>query len=699
MEKEIYSLCFMCSIRCPIQVTVEGEKIIWLQGNPHVAGIEGAMCAKGSAGTALLNDRERLQYPMIRTGPRGAGQWKQISWEEALDYIAQKLKEIIGQYGAESVVWGERANLSTDLSKTFMKALGSPNHFTHDSLCKGSTNTACRSLTGYPDTRIGFDYKNTRHIVLYGRNIFESLEIKPVNQLLEALEKGAKMTYLDPRATVTAAKAHRYLQIRPGTDLAFNYALMHIILKENLHDRDFVSRWVSGLKELRTFVEPYAPEWAEKETGIPALEIISVAREMAAVKPAGIFHFGYRASHHIHECYFRRSIIILNALMGNFEAQGGLFIKKGLKDSGIKEVRKFAEGDFPKPRAERFDGVGYKKFPIADPENGVAQMFPLAVLKADPYPIKAFLCYRFEPLHSIPDQSLTKKAFEKLDLIVVIDVQFSETAWNADVILPESIYLERTDPVQVIQGLKPQIFLRRQAVLPRYDSKPGWEILKGLADRLGIGGHFPFHSIEELLEFQLQDTGVKIKDFEKKGFVDFSDKEILWDRLEGIKFKTPSGKMELISSLLEEKNFSSFPPYEPVAAPAEGLFRLTVGRCAAHTHVSSENNPYLNELVPENRLWIYTLAAQKLGIHDGDLVEVSSGFGKEQIKALVTEFIHPETVFMLHGFGCRVPVQTRCFNHGACDAVLQENISDPVGGSPALHHTLVSVRPVGKVEL
>ena len=382
--------------------------------------------------------------------------------------------------------------------------------------------------------------------------------------------------------------------------------------------------------------------------------------------------------------------------MGSIEAKGGLFIKKGLRDVGIKEVRKFAEGDFPKPRAERFDGAGYKKFPIVDPGNGVAQVFPLAVLKDDPYPIKAFFCYRFEPFHSIPDQNLTKKAFEKLDLIVVIDVNYSETAWNADVILPESTYLERTDPVQVVQGLRPQIFLRRQAVLPRYDSKPGWEILKGLADRLGIGGHFPFHSIEELLEIQLQDTGVKIEDFEKKGFVVFSDKEILWDRLNGIKFKTPSGKIELISSLLEENNFPSFPPYEPVPAPSEGFFRLTVGRCAVHTHGSTENNPYLNELVPENRLWINTQAAQKLGIHDGDLVEVSSGFGKEQIKALVTDYIHPEAVFMLHGFGRRVPAQTRCFNHGACDAVLQENISDPVGGSPALHHTLVAVRPVLK---
>ena len=319
-------------------------------------------------------------------------------------------------------------------------------------------------------------------------------------------------------------------------------------------------------------------------------------------------------------------------------------------------------------------------------------------MNEDPYPIKAFFCFRFEPYHSIPDQGLTRKAFEKLDLIVAMDVNYSETAWNADVILPECTYLERTDPVQVVQGLKPQIFLRRQAVAPRYDSKPGWEIIKGLAERLGLGSYFPFNSIEELLALQLKDTGVALDDFTQKGFVVLSDKEILWDRREGLKFKTPSGRIEFVSSLLEKSGFPSFPPYQPLAAPSEGLFRLTVGRCAAHTHVSTENNPYLSEVVPENRLWINTLSAKKLGLKNGEMVEVTSSRGQQQLKALVTDHIHPEAVFMLHGFGRRVPVQSRCFSRGASDAVLMENISDPVGGSPALHHTLVSVRPVNQGE-
>ena len=240
MPQEVYSICFMCTVRCPIRVEVENDEVTWIEGNPHVPGIEGALCAKGSAGLALLHDTERPQYPMIRTGPRGAGQWRRASWEEALDYVADRLQEIIREHGPESFVFGERTNLNTHISKTFMRALGSPNHFTHDALCKGSVNTAFRSLTGFTDPQVGIDYANAKHIVLYGRNIFESLEIKAINNILAAVDKGAKLTYIDPRVTITATKANRYWMIRPGTDLALNYALIHTILKEGLEDKVYV---------------------------------------------------------------------------------------------------------------------------------------------------------------------------------------------------------------------------------------------------------------------------------------------------------------------------------------------------------------------------------------------------------------------------------------------------------------------------
>src|SRR5208337_479363 len=519
MANEVYSICFMCTVRCPIKVVVANDDVVWIQGNPHVPGIEGALCAKGSAGLALLHDTERPQYPMIRVGARGAGQWKQATWDEALDFTAGKLKEIVRAYGPQSVVFGERTNLNTHISKTFMKALGSPNHFTHDALCKGSVNTAFRSLTGYTDAQVGIDYANTRYIVMYGRNIFEALEIKPINNLLDALAKGAKLTYIDPRVSVTATKADRYWMIRPGTDLALNYALIHTILKERLFDPVYVRLWVKGLKDLQAFVEPYTPEWAEQETGIPANEIVTLAREASAAKPAVVFHYGYRGAHHPNEIYFRRSLIILNALMGSIEAKGGLFFKKGPKAAGRGDIHKYVEQDFAKIKAPRFDGSGGDKFPIADASHGNPQMLAHAILNEDPYPIRAVIINRFEPLQSIADSGEVRRALDKLDLIVAIDVNFSEIAWYADVILPESIYLERADSIQAVSGLKPQLYIRRQAVSPRYDTRPGWLILKQLAQRLDLGKYFPYETIEDIWNFQLQDMGVKIEDFDAKGFV------------------------------------------------------------------------------------------------------------------------------------------------------------------------------------
>ncbi len=695
MRKIIHTLCFMCSVRCPIEVIVEDDKVVSIEGSPYVPAMKGGICPKGAAATATLNDSERIQGPMIRTGPRGSGQWKQVGWDEALDYTAERCKKIFEEYGSRSAVWAERTNLITDLSKTFQKAIGSPNHITHDAICKGSLNTACRSIVGYTDGGISTDWANTRHVILYGRNIFESIDVKAVNNLLDALGKGAKMTYIDPRVSITAAKSTQYLMIRPGTDLALNYALMNIIIKENLYDADYVNRWVKGFRELSLFVKPYTPEWAEEETGIPAGDIINLAREASAVKPSVIFHYGYRASHHPTEIYFRRSMIILNALMGSIEAKGGVFIKKGPKDAGFsKGFRKFSDQEFPEmEETRRFDGCGQEKYPIVDPAHGVGSIFSHAVLSEDPYPIKVLFNFRFDPLYSNPDYQQNLKALKKLELIVSSDISFGGTTSLADVILPESTFLERSDPLRMVQGLKPAIFRRISCVPPRYDTKPGWWIVKQLAERFGVGKFFPYNSIEDIWEYQLADLGIKIEDFEKKGFVSLSDEAIWWDRKDKIKFKTPSGKIELVSSLMEGHNFPSFPPYQKLKIE-DNKFRLMVGRCAMHTNVATQNNPYLNELMPENVLWINEKRAKSLGIENDDRVEIESKAGKGSLRAFVTDMIHPEAVFMLHGFGHQEIKSTRSYKKGVADAMIQEYILDTIGGSPALDHTVVSVKKI-----
>jgi thiosulfate reductase/polysulfide reductase chain A len=200
--------------------------------------------------------------------------------------------------------------------------------------------------------------------------------------------------------------------------------------------------------------------------------------------------------------------------------------------------------------------------------------------------------------------------------------------------------------------------------------------------------------MEELVDWQLEPTGFTRKDFLAKGFVAYGKDQIFWDRKDGIQLKTPTGKIEFKSSLLENAGFPSFPPYETAPKLGNDRFRLTVGRVALHTHVSTQNNPYLSELFTENLLWIHTARAKALGIQNHDMVEVASSCGSGAIKAFVTDLIHPDAVFMVHGFGHEAKLATRCFNKGVSDSVLQENITDTVGGSPALHDTIVTVKRV-----
>lgn len=689
-KKAVYSICTMCTVRCPIEVEVENNQVKHIWGNPHILGGR-YLCPRGAAGKAFQNDSERVQHPMIREGRRGEGKWKLATWDEALDFVADKLKTVVEQYGGESVVLGDRGGGLTDMQKAFIKALGSPNYFNHHGACSNSVHNAHNGIAGHRRNTVSYDYKNCEHLVLYGRNILESIGTKEAKDVIDALERGMKLTHIDVRWNYTAAKADKFLMIRPGTDYAFNLALINVILKENLYDADFVNRWVLGLKELLEFIVPYTPEWAEKETGIPVREIVALAHEVADARPAVIFNQGWMTAWTANDYYFRRSIYILTALMGGYEAKGGLLFNKGEAAAGYKPV-KMLKPLSPKVDKKRFDGIGWKYKHLSE-DYGIAQALPAAILNQDPYPIKAFICYRFDPLSSFPDPAAFLAGLDKLDLLVAIDVNFSHTAWHSDVILPEATYLERTDPVLVKKGPKPALWLRRQAVEPKYNCKPKWWIFKQLAERLGVGEYFPYDTIEELIEWQLQDTGIKLSDFDEKGFASLSDKQILWDRKDGLKFNTPSGKIEFVSSMLEENGIPSFPPYESPTQPPQGQYRLLTGKAAVHTQGTSLNNLYLNELQSENTLWINSDEARKLGIQTGDLLEVSIDGLLQSVRASVTDHIHPEAVYTLHGYGREVPFQTRAYKKGMRDNTFMKGLLKvSIGGNCPITECFVTVK-------
>ena len=483
MKESVYSICGMCTVRCPIRVEVEDGVVKWIEGNPNDPGMAGRLCAKGSAGIPMLYDYERPQQPMIRTGKRGEGKWNKVSWDEALDYIIKKLKPIIKEHGGKAVALSDRGGPFRDIHRSFLRAIGSPNYFNHDCTCARNVQHAALSMFGSGRKTFNYDYGKCKHLVLYGRNVFESLRVKQANIIMELLDRGGKITYIDPRAAGTAMKATRYWAIRPGTDYALNLGIIHTVLRDKLYDAEFVNKWVDGLKELQSFVIPYTPEWAEQETGIPAKEIVQFAHEIAEAAPAVIFHPGWMMARYSDSFYAVRSAYILNALMGAFEAPGGLFFQKGPGDAGKKGLKALLD-TLPIPEDKRVDGCGWK-YKHFDAGPGLLHLMYKAILDQKPYPLKAYFAFRHDPLLSLPDPEAQKKAMDKLDLVVAIDANYSETGWYADVLLPSATYLEKASVLATGKGLKPQFKLRQQAVEPISDAKPCWWIFKTLGERLG----------------------------------------------------------------------------------------------------------------------------------------------------------------------------------------------------------------------
>jgi thiosulfate reductase/polysulfide reductase chain A len=688
----------MCTVRCPIKVDIEDGVVKWIEGNPNDPGMAGRLCAKGSAGLAMLYDYERPQYPMIREGKRGEGKWKNVSWDEALDYIAKKLKTIIKKHGPHAIALSDRGGPFRDIHRSFLKAIGSPNYYNHDCTCARNVQHAALSLFGSGRKTFNYDYGNCKHLVLYGRNVFESLRVKAAGVIMNMLDRGGKITYIDPRAAGTAMKATRYWAIRPGTDYALNLGIIHTVLRDKLYDAGFVKKWVLGIKELESFIVPYTPEWASGETGIPANEIIEFVHEISTDRPSVIFHPGWMVARYSDSFYSIRTLYMLNALMGAFETPGGLFFQKGPGDVGAKGLNALLD-TIPGPEAKRVDGCGWK-YKHFESGPGLLHLLYPALLSGKPYPVKAYIAFRHDPLLSLPDPEAQKKAFDKLDLLVAIDANYSETGWYADVLLPSATYLEKSSVLTTGKGLKPSFGIRKQAVEPRNDAKPDWWIFKSLAERLGAGDYFKFKDMEEFWEFQLKGTGVKVSDLEKKGSVSLTDKPVWWDRMRDLKFKTPSKKIEFVSSRLQESNIESFKPYERPQKPDAGHYRLAFGRSPVHTHGRTQNNPVLSEIMPENQLWLNADEADRMGIANGDLVRVTSSDGSHSgtINAYVTEFIHPESVFMVHGFGRKVPWQTRGYNKGLGDYRFETgllDVYDPVGGANSLMECFVKVEKAG----
>jgi thiosulfate reductase/polysulfide reductase chain A len=683
VERTVFGICEMCPFNCGIKVTCEEGIVRSVEGNPKEPHSMGKLCARGNSAEQVLYNPNRVKYPLIRTGERGAGGWKRTTWDEALDYVAGKLNEIKGNYGPESIAIIQfPTSMMVPLVTRFQKALGTPNYFTSLGTCKISRVVAdITTLGGHILNAV--DFKNAKYIMLFGRNTFETPANSSVQALSAALANGAKLVYLDPRFTVTASKADEWIPIKPGTDLAFALAMMNVIIKEGLYDEEFINNYTYGFDELKGFIGGYTPEWAEGITDVPAEQIERIAIEFATTKPA-VAHPGWHPHGYENETQIRRGILILNALVGNINKPGGIFYPRGV---GLGDIKPPA---YPEITAQRVDGVP-DKYPLVPASHGLWQLLPDAIINEEPYPIKALIVYRSNPLQGMPDRNRIIEAFKKLDLLVAIDILPSDTAWDADVILPECTYLERDDPAMVIQGKTPKVALRQKCVEPMYESKHSFWIFKELAQRLGIGNYFDFE-LDDYINAQLSPLGID-KNYFKDNSIWSSDISPELKGLEGVKINTPTGKIELYSKKLEANGYDPLPTFVPPKEAPSGMFRLLHGHIAVHTHANPAtfDNAYLNEICSENELWINTDTAMDLGIMDGEYIRVENELSKGRIKAKVTEQIRPDTVFMLHGFGHISPDLTLAYGKGLNDNDFIKAGADPIGGVCPMGETFVRI--------
>ena len=485
--------------------------------------------------------------------------------------------------------------------------------------------------------------------------------------------------------------------MRPNSDYALNLAIIHEVLKQEAYDQDFVARFVSGMDYLREAVKDTTPEWQEPHTGVSADQLRAFVAEIAGQVPHGIFHPGWMTARHKQSFYVSRTALILNALMGNIEIPGGCVLGKAPEFYGGKSLNHLTDR-VAKVAEPRVDGAGTTR-PQWDPAIGMVHQLFVAMETAQPYGIGAYIAYRHDPLTGMPDPDATQRALDKLKLLVSIDVRYSETGWYSDVILPESSYLERANILCQMNGPVPVFAMRDQVIAPRFDSRPAWWIFREILRRMEIKEALDFDTIEELWNYQLDGTGVSIADIRDRGVLPLATAPKLTSR-DDLSFPTPSGKIEIQSDVLEQSGLASLAPYEPKAAPSGDRFNLLFAKTATLAHGQSLNNPILNEIAPEQVLWIHPDRAGPLGITDGDDVDINGGGRYSgRMKAKVTPWIHPDAVFMLHGYGATVPVATRACGLGVADQRLQHGKLydyDPAGGGCALTETVVQVTPALK---
>lgn len=679
-SKWIATDCTICYHSCGMRVLVEDGRITQVEGLKEHPLNKGRLCPKGERAIELVYHPDRLKYPLKRVN----GQWKRIAWDDALAEIADKLQGLKKEFGPDvlSIFSGSIGveNLEMmEMAQRFKGAFGSPNFISVEGICYRMRIRARQITFGkYP-----VEEMNTRLYVLWGHNPEQS-DFPLQMALEENLAKGSKLVVIDPKRISLAKKAEMYLAIRPGTDGALALALMHVIIKEQLYDKEFIEQWTHGFDKLIPHVEPYTPEWAEKITWISAGDIRKLARLYARAESASIFQGTNTQDQTANGTQNSRAFSILQSITGNINNPGGWVISPRLILTGIgipAERTPIGAEDY-----RLFYEIWGRKSPY-----GQVVCFPDSV----PDPVRALMVTGGNPLISMPDSNAFREAFKRLDLLVVHDLFMTETAEMAHYVLPACTHLEKNGlaySYNVCHGM-PYLMLRKKAIEPLYESYSEFRFWTELGKMMGMGDVFPWKTDEEVIAHEIKSSGLSYQELkeEKTAGAFYREKQYGMDGYEVKGFPTPSRKIEIYSETIEQEGFDPLPTYrEPDQSPFgdPDMFKkfpliLTTGaRILYYTHGQHRNIPVLKEKIPEPCAEVHPKTANRFGIRNGDWIIVESNRGQINVKALASEDMMEGVVSIPHGWPRDANVNLLTDIH----------CREPIMGYPQMKSQLCSIR-------
>lgn len=676
--KKTKSVCFWCKAKCCVVVHHRDGILLRVTKDqnfpPEDIPAKRIVCPHREAAQEWFYNPNRLNYPLKRAGEKGEAKWQRISWDQALDEIAANLAGIKEKHGPESLAatngdyWTH-----TEYCQRFLSLFGTPNHIGPSPICMGPRAIIPRAIMGWWP---GFSITpETRCVVLYG---VEAMVARP--RLWEVLtlarENGAKVIAIDPRQTQSTAIADIWLKLRPGTDTFLMMAIINYIIQQNLYDREFVEKWCYGFDALRERAKKYTIETAEEVTWVPAQKIIDSARLYAETKPA-VFIEGMGIEQQPTASTNMHCRCVLAAITGNLDIKGGEALT-GPHPLYISD-REIEMWDHL-PDAQKTKQIGSDRFKLhtwpgqkeihrcfknvfgGEADHAIwylgqahAPSVYRAMLTGKPYPVRAMISQASNPLVSQANTKLVYKAIKSLDLYVVMDLFMTPSAVLADYVLPAASWLERPH-IDSYLGYGTHL-LAWPAAIPasmegKYDRRTDFDFWRGLGMLLGQEQHWPWKSLEESYTYRLKNKGYTFEEFvEKKSF----ERDIIHQprRYKSIGFATPTGKVELYSTIFEKLGYDPLPEYKepdetPVGSPQLAieypLILTCSGRSDVYMHSDWRQVQWIRRLVPDPLVQIHPETASELGIEDKEWLWIETPRGRIRQRASLTDGIHPRVV-------------------------------------------------------